>query len=249
MRAFGTIASALAVTVASMCAASVGGAQPGASGAFPVFQSARIRAANRREPLDLEFLDGRFVAVGATLENLIEEAYGSDEIVGGPDWIRSDRFDVDADAGASGVPNSRMLIMLRALLADRFNLQMNEETRIVTTYALQAGDAHGLKPPADPDDRPRVSIERQSQGGRTGFVCEGRDATLEMLADHLSEHLHAPVEDKTGDREWHDFTFSCPPDAPGLTTALDSAIGVRLVAGQGPVTVWAIHRAEKPKTN
>jgi uncharacterized protein (TIGR03435 family) len=124
---------------------------------------------------------------------------------------------------------------------------MNEETRTVTTYALQAGDAHGLKPPADPDDRPRLSIERQNQAGRAGFVCDGRNATLEMLADHLSDHLHAPVEDKSGDRERHDFTFSCPADAQGLTTALESALGVRLVAGQGPVTVWAIHGAEKPR--
>lgn len=232
-----------------LTAAGVADAQPAPGGAFPTFQSARIRAADRREPPDIEFLNGRFVAAGSTLEMLIEQAYGvdADEIIGGADWIRSDRFDIDADAGASGVPNERMLIMLRALLADRFKLQINEETRTVTTYALEAGDGHGLKPAADPDERPRLSIERQNQGGRASFVCDGRDATLEMLADKLADQLHAPVEDKTGDHEWHDFTFSCPADAAGMAASLESALGVRLTAGQGPVTVWVIHNAAKPK--
>src|SRR5215467_2236929 len=70
---------------------------------------------------------GRFVATNNTLRDLIPFAFGVPQqmagirIIGGPQWIDEDRYDVTAKVdGAWTLP--QMSNMLRALLADRFKL-------------------------------------------------------------------------------------------------------------------------------
>jgi hypothetical protein len=41
---------------------------------------------------------GRFMAAGITLRRLLAGAYDGIEVVGGPSWVDTDRFDVDARA-------------------------------------------------------------------------------------------------------------------------------------------------------
>src|SRR5690349_23666714 len=66
---------------------------------------------------------GRYELRKATMVDLIKTAYGvdADSVVGGPNWIESDRFDVIAKAPAGASPDTAKL-MLQALLADRFKL-------------------------------------------------------------------------------------------------------------------------------
>ena len=71
---------------------------------------------------------GRFVAIGATLRLLVSGAYDGMQIIGGPAWIDSDRFDINARA-SSEVPPNDMRLMLRSLLADRFKLVAHTEAR------------------------------------------------------------------------------------------------------------------------
>ena len=78
---------------------------------------------------------GRFIAVGATLRRLVSGAYDDPQIVGGPGWIDSDRFDINARA--EGEPGSaQMRAMLRSLLADRFKLVAHTESHEQPIYAL-----------------------------------------------------------------------------------------------------------------
>ena len=92
---------------------------------------------------------GRFSAKNMTLRGLIAAAYGTPQplplyrVIGGPGWIDSDRFDIEARAGAdlSDLPGKpgwspRGQEMLRALLASRFRLVANQETRELPSYAL-----------------------------------------------------------------------------------------------------------------
>ena len=80
-------------------------------------------------------LPGRFRVTQATLEELITYAYDlyAFEILGGPSWATSDRFDIVAtmEPSASGpaTPGPRLRRMLRALLAERFKLVAREERR------------------------------------------------------------------------------------------------------------------------
>ncbi len=82
---------------------------------------------------------GRFTATYATLSQLVENAYGlrDAQVIGGPSWIRSDRFDVAATM--TGNPTSeQQRIMLENLLADRFSLSVHHETRDLTELTLVA---------------------------------------------------------------------------------------------------------------
>jgi bla regulator protein BlaR1 len=103
---------------------------------------------------------GRFTATNVPLRELIRMACGiqSFQIVGGPDWIGSERFDVLAKAegdppppSVPGGPPGPMLMMLRSLLAERFKLAAHNETRELPIYSMVM---------ARPDRRlgPRLSV-------------------------------------------------------------------------------------------
>ena len=79
---------------------------------------------------------GRFVAVGATLRRLVSGAYDDLQIVDGPAWIDSDRFDINARARGRACFYLIMRAMLRSLLADRFKLVTHTESREQPIYAL-----------------------------------------------------------------------------------------------------------------
>jgi uncharacterized protein (TIGR03435 family) len=84
---------------------------------------------------------GRFLATNQTLRELMPFAYGLPQlaanirIVGGPNWIDSDRFDIVAKT--DGTPTLQEWgAMLRTLLKDRFKLSAHNETRELPIYAL-----------------------------------------------------------------------------------------------------------------
>jgi len=85
---------------------------------------------------------GRFSAINAPLRELIAFAYGVPnaranlQIVGGPAWVDSERFNVDAVAAGGTIPQGQAGPMLRAVLADRFKLHVHEESREVPVYHL-----------------------------------------------------------------------------------------------------------------
>src|SRR4029077_18406532 len=83
---------------------------------------------------------GRFSAVGATVKMLVGAAYRVREfqVIGGPNWINTDRFDIEAKAeeGANIRQGQTGLLMMQSLLADRFQLKIHMETRELPTYEL-----------------------------------------------------------------------------------------------------------------
>jgi uncharacterized protein (TIGR03435 family) len=62
-----------------------------------------------------------FTRISTTLTALIRFAFDLQdyESVGGPDWIRTDRFDIDARADRE-VSTEQMRVMVQSLLEDRF---------------------------------------------------------------------------------------------------------------------------------
>ena len=73
----------------------------------------------------------------ATLKTLILRAYGLQDyqLSGGPGWIENDRYDIDARPERPETPE-QMLLMLRSLLVDRFQLRIHRETKTQATYVL-----------------------------------------------------------------------------------------------------------------
>src|SRR4029450_1701608 len=69
--------------------------------------------------------------------DLITMAYGvqAETVVGGPNWLDRDRFDIIAKAPPS-TPNDTLKLMLQQLLVERFKLVIRKDTKPVPSYAL-----------------------------------------------------------------------------------------------------------------
>ena len=231
------------------------------SASAPSFDAASIKPGDGAHGIDFRFLPTRFVATALTLEQLILQAYGIEarELTGGPDWVRGDRFDVAATTSQE-VSRERMQLMLRALLAERFNLQVAREERTGAVYSLTARNVKNLNPPAKPDAPPAIGTRRLDGNGVLSYRAEGHNATMAELARYLAGHVRAPVTDDTKLTGNYDFIISYAydmpfgglepdPNVPTMFTALESQIGLKLTAGKGPVPVWVITRVAKPTAN
>ena len=89
---------------------------------------------------------GRYEVKYATMVDLIHIAYGfdNDKVLGGPNWLEMDRFDVIAKVPADSTSETHKL-MLQSLLQDRFKLVVHKDTRPLPTYALTVGKKPQLK--------------------------------------------------------------------------------------------------------
>ncbi len=221
----------------------------------PAFEVASIKpSASDSHTETRRYPGGRFTATGVTLFALIQRAYDVKEfqIVGGPKWIHSDRYDVTAKASAVDAEQS-VTPMIQSLLADRFQLKLHEETREMARYALVV-DRGG--PKLHPDTKGGGSTWSYKQGYLTG-----KHVSMEMFAiDLLQKALERPVVDETGipgafdvDLKW--AAEETPPGSgsdsagPSIFTAIREQLGLRLSPGRGSVEVIVIESVEKPAAN
>ena len=97
---------------------------------------------------------GSLHVINNPLTNLIQNAYGMRryQLIGGPDWIESDRYDIEAKV--DGDPSrEQMMAMVQSLLEDRFKLKVHRETRELPIYVLTVARG-GIKAPRSPEGRP-----------------------------------------------------------------------------------------------
>src|ERR1700689_4738419 len=147
----------------------------------------------------ISFPNGTFTATGITARNCITLAYDipSFQLAGGPSWIADQRYDIVAKVAAGAVkaprdpePLPQMRAALQALLADRFQLVIHRETRMIPGYVLVvAKSGFKLKKTAD-DGQADFSSNR---GKLTAHKI-----SMELLARNLSGILSSPVVDMTG---------------------------------------------------
>jgi uncharacterized protein (TIGR03435 family) len=220
---------------------------------------------------------GRFTAVNAPLRFLILYAYQlqGHQLVGAPDWIANERFDIVAKMEGDPPPivtagPDPMRLATQALLAERFGLIARRETRELDIYALtmaRPGGApgRGLKP--SPEDcaamaaRARAAVPPPSADGTPPFICgtsfgAGRvrfaGYPLSLFASGLSQSVGRVVVDRTGlIGNWaFELKYAVEPspdsDAPSLFTAIQEELGLKLEATTGPVDVLVVDRVERP---
>jgi uncharacterized protein (TIGR03435 family) len=213
--------------------------------------------------------DGHLKAQNVTPLALIQYAYALPEIriEGGPDWIRTRKFDLEAKSDPalddqfgklpSDEARARKLRMLQALLADRFALKVHEETRTQPIYALLVAKGG---PKFGPSQKNGTTASTSSNNGNVTMTVQGTDHTLRVLAEQLSRRLGRIVVDKTGLDGRFDLTLkwvsddlsAAGPDAPSgpsLFTALQEQLGLKLESEKGPVTILVIDHIEPPSDN
>jgi uncharacterized protein (TIGR03435 family) len=126
-----------AVIVLALLAAVAALAQAPEPAAFEI-ASVKPSAPDGKDVTISGFAPSQFTVRNARLDQIVSYAYSTldvQRIVGGPEWIRSDRFDIAARYPA-GYSSSHVQEMLRGLLADRFKLRLHSETKQEGIYAL-----------------------------------------------------------------------------------------------------------------
>ncbi len=267
----------LGCVIGSLAPAQVASGSPQSSKASvdPTFEVATIRPSN---PNDVEWGLGtrgnHFWSHDTTVIDLISFAYElhAKQIVGGPPWCRSEKFDVEGVPNFEGRPvRVQLQIMLRKLLADRFQLQVHTEKRKLAVYviAVARGGVKFRKSDAPPDARsgygfPEIVPVTQMKVMRM---------TMPAFASALQRTvLDRPVVDETGLRDRYDFVLQWTPDEsqfiqfqgtgvhvpsgsgdvnapPGLFTAIQNQLGLKLEAEKTLDDVVVIDRVEKPSAN
>ena len=209
------------------------------------FEVASVKASNadsqlvgiRRQP------GGRFNTFNIPTRLLITFAYQIQgfQLVGGPDWLEKDRYDITAKMEGDpppvvpGTGADHMMLATRTLLGERFKLKMHKETRQLDIYALVMAKPDG-KPgpalkPASGDCSPAAFAARRGQPppapGTRPPVCGiqmGPDRIrfgaypLSLFATSISNRVGRQVVDRTGLQGNWDFemAFAFEPPPGGL---------------------------------
>jgi uncharacterized protein (TIGR03435 family) len=229
---------------------------------------------------------GRFIATNVTVKVLIGFAYegkqarlwlGDNQVSGGPSWLSSERYDVEAkvedslvEKGAETLPFRQraapIRLMVQSLLSDRFKLKVSHTTKELPVFALVIAK-NGSKLTESTHQEPMMT------GGR-GEIA-GVKQSVEFLANILSwlpELEGREVIDETGLKGTYDFTLHWTPDqsqtaafkgplpatesaplpessGPSLFTAIQEQLGLKLEPTKGPVDIFIIDHVERPTGN
>ncbi len=135
---------------------------------------------------------GRYEVRSASMLDLVVAAYGvdADKVVGGPDWMEADRFNVIAKAPA-GTTTAAMKTMLRTLLADRFKLVAHNDNKPQQAYALTVGKKALLKAATDSAGETGCKPAPLTPGtSAVSFSC--RNMTMEAFAEGMRTMPYVP---------------------------------------------------------
>lgn len=246
----------------------------------PRFEVASIKLNTSGQPGSGFNLGGQIVTIkNTTLENLIQIAYDARnfQVIGGPGWINTDRYDIEAKVegpftpGPAGMLQQRL--RLQALLEERFNLGLHRDTRDLPIYELTIAKG-GLKiqPLKDesclqPDPTHAGPGPGHQMNEYCGFGGFGRGSfmvtstTMADLAKSFSMAVGRKVVDKTGITGTFRVNLTYVPDelngpspdsenaGPSIFTAIQEQLGMKLESSKGPVDVLIIDHVERPSQN
>jgi uncharacterized protein (TIGR03435 family) len=168
------------------------------------------------------------------------------QIVGGPDWVRERRYDVEAKAERQPT-TTQMRLMMRRLRAERFALKMHFETRELPRYALvmsrsdlrlgprlrpskidcpaivaaRGPDYRPSTGPPQPGDPPSCAIRGCAAGGSLTMLMEGQP--MSEIAKLLQPRAGRVVVDKTGLTGTYDIELET--EIPSLPVVPEGTFG------------------------
>ncbi len=159
---------------------------------------------------------GRFTAVNVPLQVLVAIAYQvpfqSPRLIGGPDWVKTDNWDVQGTAnsasfpeGASGDERGEISRgMLRTLLADRFHLVIRREIKEMPAYVAVVGkngpklEKSRVTEAQCAGEVPPDGVNCHSIIGGMGRGLHGQAATAADIVRFVQNWTDRPVVDETG---------------------------------------------------
>jgi uncharacterized protein (TIGR03435 family) len=206
-------------------------------------------------------INGRHVTIeNETVARMMLIGYGvqKDQLIGLPDWARTTGWDIDGVTDVAGVPDLRQFqTMVRKIIEERFGLVLHHEQRVMEVFALRvAKGGPKLKAATGGADAFPDRVDRRSAGqlASTFKNTSMHDFVLMALGDR-----DRPVVDETGltgkydfQLTWDDAESATPTDdsaAPGLFTALQEQLGLKLEPVKAPADVLVVDKLERPGQN
>lgn len=231
-----------------------------AKDADPDWEVCTIKPSDPNDKFDVMTTRGRHIVIrNKALEAMLRLAYGvqSNQIVGAPEWTKTERFDIDGLPNVDGQPNMKQFQgLVQKVLAERFGLRSHHEQREMPAFALavaKSGPKMDLSK-GDPNGLP----DNEGMGGNGRQIRKYTNVSMSDLAMMLQFNVDRPVVDQTGLKGRYDFKLQwtvdepqvTDPDAPpGLFTAIQEQIGLKLETVKAPVDVLVIDRVERPSAN
>ncbi len=242
-------------SIVAVCALALAGVSGlGAQGQPPSFEVATVKPSGPDEiaagSSGISTGHGRAVGTNVTLKRCIIGAYhiGPGQVIGGPSWIDSDRFHIEAKAATATDDDNDLDAMMRTLLAERFHLKLHKETRSMQALVLEVAKG-GPK------------LEKAAGGNAVTNASHGgmvlKNSTMDAFAERLSRVTSLPVINQTGLDGIFNLKLTWTPDGehpksadapPDLPTAIQEQLGLRLASRKAPVEVLVVDHAEKPDT-
>jgi uncharacterized protein (TIGR03435 family) len=208
------------------------------SAAMPKFEVASIKRCETNATSSggrnggLRTTPGRLSVTCLPVKFLIQAAYAdspdaSVPISGGPAWIESDLYDIEAKAENNPSREAMSGPMLQALLEERFKLRIHRESKEVPVYDLTVGKSgpklqafkEGSCVTNDPERLPSAAPgqKRPTLCGSYSIGLKGANLTLDVHRRTMTEfsrqlHLDRPVMDKTGITGLFDFHLEFASD-------------------------------------
>jgi len=246
--------------------------------ALPEFEVASIKPGKPGARTTFGVGNGGASEVNVTLKALLAFAYRLQEyqILNGPGWVGSDRFNIEAKAADRNADPDQLRLMLQSLFADRFKLVLHRETRQSNIYVLVTAKggprirvsldqiSPTVNGPSAPGAGPNRGVMRMGGGSVIGNAVP-----LSLFASLLSQRLDRPVVDKTNLTGRFDIQLQWTPDVgenplspsgdplppptdisgPSIFGAIQEQLGLKLEAARGPVEVLILDQVEKPSGN
>ena len=233
------------------------------------FDVAEIHASNSADQwVSLSVLpDGSVRFHNATLRTIIAAAYNVDveRVTGGPSWLDSDRFDIDAETAP--VSKDDLFVMVQNLLAERFKLVIHHDKKVTQDYSLTVQKGGPKFQPAATANAGCAPVD----GVPTQLHVACHSFSMKELADFLPQYaggyITLPVVDLTELKGAYDFQIDWmarrPYDAAVANTAAGAAkdplavsifealtnIGLTLTKRDNPLDVVVVESIERTPTN
>jgi len=200
----------------------------------------------------------RFTTTNANLRLILTRAFGVEfDQISGPDWMGTQRFDIEARVPA-GATKEQMEEMLRNLLVERFHLTYHAIKKEFPVYELTVGSRGSKLKEAAPEGPPSMGTMATCQGSR--LTAKDRDAA--GVAQSLRSAVGARVVDKTGLAGRYDVELyytpdpmpsqmNCadkPADAPRVMEAVQQQLGLRLEKKSAMLDVFVIDHIDMVPT-
>jgi uncharacterized protein (TIGR03435 family) len=236
--------------------------------ADPAFEVASVKPSNPdQRNAGIQIQGRQFKIINLTVNDLIRAAYGIHprQLIGAPDWIEKDRYDILGKPDVEGQPNRRqMQVLIQKVLADRFGLKFHREKRELSAYTIVIGKTGAKLTAAEGDPKADPQIFFYGPGK---FVA--KNATLADFAGFLQGGVvDRPVVDQTGLAGRYDFGMIYRPNEPlaggrgdnpptpndqdaleDIYGAVQQQLGLRLESTKTQVEMFVIDRLEKPSEN